>query len=185
MRTIEPCCANRQFMLLRDAIGTNGSTQFRGYGDMSLTELFPALLTRYTETEMMIVAPTMPDQATEIISRWMRMQWGRMDGNGKLNVIKKLNIVADLSPDKSPMMSEWVNENPFEGRLVLFNSKQEDTAILMPDIAITGPLNLRYGKIFICSVTTIKEQVKGFWRHYLRLARKTNKMARKAASKRG
>lgn len=166
-------------MMLRDAIGTNGKTKFQGYGDLSLTELLPALLTRYTEAEMMIVAPAMPDQAAEVISRWMRQQWGRIDGNGKLDIIKRLTIITDLSYSKSPVISEWAKENPFGDRLVLVNRPQADTAILLPDIAITGPLNMRYGHNFVCDVTTIKEELTNLWKQYLRLTRQTRRSAKK------
>ena len=166
MRTIEPCCAQRQFVMLRDAIGQNGTTQFHGYGDMSLTELLPALLTRYSEADMMIVAPSIPDQAAEIIVTWMRRQWSRMDGKGKLDVIRHLTIVADLSDEKSPMAASWIKEHPFGERLTLVDHNQNDTVILLPDIAITGPLNMRYGNNFVCTVTTVQEKVKDLWDKY-------------------
>lgn len=171
MRIIEPCCATKQVMLMRDAIGTSKKTQFQGYGDLSLTELLPALLTRYSETEMMLVAPSIPDQAAEIVSRWMRKQWARMDGKGTLNVLSKLTIVADLSEGVSPLASTWVKENPFGSRLVLIDKAQEDTAILLPDIAITGPINLRYGKNFVCTATAIEVEVTGLWKQYSKLAK--------------
>lgn len=153
--------------MLRDAIGQNGSAQFRGCGDLSLTELLPALLTRYSETEMMIVAPSLPDQAADIVGRWMRQQWAMRTGTGKLNVISRLTIVADLSEGKSPTASGWLSENPFGDRLSLVDRAQDDTALLLPDIAVTGPLNLRYGKSFVCTVTTVPEQVRGLWERYL------------------
>lgn len=115
----------------------------------------------------MIVAPSMPDQATEVINRWMRQQWPHANGKDKLDTIAHLTIVADLSPVKSPIMSEWMKDNPFAGRLTLINRQQADTAILLPDIAITGPLNLRYGQNFVCTVTTVKEQVRNLWKQYL------------------
>lgn len=167
MRTIEPCCAQKQFVALRDVIGQNGTAQFQGYGDMSLTEMLPALLTRYSETEMMIVAPSLPDQAAEAVERWMKRQWARMNGRGKMNVISHLTIIADLSEEKSPRGSEWVKANPFGERLTLVNEAQKDTVILLPDIAITGPINLRYGHNFVCTVTTTPEQVSNLWERYL------------------
>ena len=125
--------------MLRDAIGQNGSAQFRGCGDLSLTELLPALLTRYSETEMMIVAPSLPDQAADIVGRWMRQQWAMRTGTGKLNVISRLTIVADLSEGKSPTASGWLSENPFGDRLSLVDRAQDDTALLLPDIAVLPP----------------------------------------------
>lgn len=170
-------------MLLRDSIGNNGKAQFQAYGDLSLTEFLPALLTRYSETTMMIVAPSIPNQAYDIISEWLRRTWARMDGKGRLNVIAKLTIVADLSEEASPKASSWLTENPFGNRLVVVNRKQSDTAILMPDIAITGPLNFRYGNPFVCDVTTIPDEVKALWEEYTKLT-VVKHSARRKASKR-
>lgn len=177
MKIIEPCCVRRHFRELRDSIGQHGKTRFQGFGDMSLTELLPALLTRYSETQMMIVAPTLPDQAAGVIGRWLKHQWARMDGNGKLDVIKRLTIIADLSEERSPMASDWLKDNPFEGRLTLVDRAQADTAILLPDLAITGPLNLQYGQNFICTVTTIQEEVDALWKQFSKIARRLPKRA--------
>lgn len=155
--------------MLRDAIGTNGKAQFQGYGDLSLTELLPAILTRYSEAEMMIVAPAVPDQAAEIIGKWMRKQWARMDGNGKLDVIRHLTIVGDLRKKKSPTVWQWLKENPFGERLALIDKPQTDTAILLPDFAITGPVNMRYGEHFVATATGNPETVKGLWEQYQEL----------------
>lgn len=181
MRTIEPCCAVKQVMQMRDTLGRNGKTQFQGFGDLSLTELLPALLTRYSETEMLITAPAIPDQAAEIIDRWMKKQWARMDGKGKLDCISRMTIIADLSPEQSPMASEWLKENPFGDRLTLVDKAQDDTALLLPDIAITGPLNLRYGQNFTCDVTTVQEEVDALWKQYSKLTRTVKTAKKKAA----
>lgn len=159
-------------MLLRDAIGNKAKTQFKGFGDLSLTELLPALLTRYSETTMMIVAPSIPDQAADIIYTWLSRTWARMDGKGRLNVLSKLTIIADLSEEASPAVNLWLSNNPFPDRLVLVNKAQDDTAMLMPDIAITGPLNFRYDKEFVCDVTAIPEEVSALWKTYSKLSKK-------------
>lgn len=168
-------------MQMRDTLGSNGKTQFQGFGDLSLTELLPALLTRYSETEMLIAAPAIPDQAAEIIDRWMKKQWARMDGKGKLDCISRLTIIADLSPEQSPMASEWLKENPFGDRLTLVDKAQDDTALLLPDIAIIGPLNLRYGQNFTCDVTTVQEEVDALWKQYSKLTRTVKTAKKKAA----
>lgn len=158
---------------LRKALAGGGRDEVRGYGDMSLTELLPALLTYYNETELLICAPAIPDQAADIIKTWARWQWARVDGAGKIYALQKLTIIADLSAEQSPKASEWLKENPFPGRLVLADKTvaADQQALLLPDIAITGPLNLRYGQNFTCTVTTIKEDVDGLWKQYARLAR--------------
>lgn len=158
---------------LRNAIKNGGKREFQGYGDLSLTELLPALLTRYSETEMLIAAPAIPDQAADIIHRWMRKQWARMDGTGKIDVVTKLTIIADLSPEQSPKASEWLKENPFPGRLTLADKPvaPDQQALQLPDLAILGPLNLRYGKNFTCTATTVQEEVDALWKQYARLTR--------------
>ena len=166
MYIIEPCCAVRQVMLLRDAIGKDGTKEFKGFGDLSLTELLPAILTRYAETDLLIAAPSLPDQAAEVIMRWMHQQWSRADGRGKLNAIRHLTIIADLSKHKSPVASGWVKDNPFGDRLTLVDKEQEDTVILLPDFAVTGPVNMRYGHEFTATATTKAEDVAALWKKY-------------------
>lgn len=165
---------------LRKALKQGGRDQIRGYGDMSLTELLPALLTSYNETELMIVAPAIPDQAAEIIAKWAKWQWVCIDGR-KIYVLQRLTIIADLSPEQSPMASEWLKENPFGDRLTLVDKAQDDTALLLPDIAITGPLNLRYGQNFTCDVTTVQEEVDALWKQYSKLTRTVKTAKKKAA----
>lgn len=137
-----------------------------GYGDLSLTELLPALLTRYSETDMMIVAPTIPDQASDIISKWLRKKWARADGKGTLDVIHHLTIVSDLRKKKSPLASRWLSENPFGLRLTLIDRQQPDTVLLLPDFAITGPVNLQYGHHFIATATSTPSKVNELWERY-------------------
>ena len=166
MYIIQPCCAVKDLLLLRDGLGKSGKRQFEGYGDLSLTELLPALLARYSKTEMVIAAPSLPDQATDIIAVWMRKQFARMEGPGKLNAIERMTIITDLSEELSPTAASWVKENPFGDRLTLADRKQEDTVLLLPDIAIVGPVNMRYGNHFVATVTTIREEVDELWMKY-------------------
>jgi hypothetical protein len=65
--------------------------------------------------------------------------------------------------------STWKKENPFGERLVLRDIHQEDTAILLPDFAITGPVNMRYGHHFTATATTEPEKVKALWEQYTEL----------------
>lgn len=183
MRTIEPCCASKQFMFLRDSIGENGKTQFQAYEDMSLTEFLPALLTRYTETNMLIVAPTIPDQAFDIINLWLNKEWARNDGKGTLNCLSQLTIVADFSKAVSPKASHWLTDNPFGARLKVVDRKQEDTALLLPDIAVTGPMNFKYGRKFVCDVTTIPDEVSALWKRYAKLAEPIRNKRKKSDDK--
>lgn len=166
MFVIEPCCAERHVRQLRLALGSDGVREFEGYGDLSLTELLPAILTRYSETEIMIVTPVLPEQATEVIEKWMKKQWARMDGLGKIDVIRHLTLVTDLRKKKSPKANQWLKKNPFGSRLTLVDMLQDDTAILLPDFAITGPVNMRYGHHFVATATSNPSTVKGLWSHF-------------------
>ena len=167
-------------MLLRDAIGTHGKATFEGYGDLSLTEMLPAILTRYSKTTMMIVAPSIPNQAANVIREWLRKAWARMDGKGRLDVISNLTIVTDLREEASPTLSSWLKNNPFPDRLSLVNKAQDETALLLPDMAVVGPLNMRYGEHFICEVTTKQEDVDRYWEAYSALAKPTKASKTKA-----
>ena len=167
MRLIEPCCAKKHMMLLRDAIAGGATTQFEGYGDLSLAELLPAILTRYCEAEMIIAAPTLPDQAAETIISWMRRDMARMDGRGRLYYVRRLTVIADLSEERSPMASQWKAGNPYPERLRLVDMQQDDTAILLPDFAITGPVNMQYANHFVATATTDVGAVAALWDKFM------------------
>lgn len=153
MHLIEPCCTPKHLLDLRHILGENGTTLWHGYGDLSLAELLPALLTRYSEVELTMVAPALPDAATETIDKMMRREWMRMDGKGKVWNIGRLTLITDLSEKRSPKASVWMKGNPFGERLMLRNAQQNDTAILLPDIALWGPMNLKYGGHFTAMAT--------------------------------
>lgn len=165
-KLIQPCCAQKQLRELRNILEKEGTAQMEGYGDLSLTEILPALLTRYSNAEMLIAAPSLPDQAAEIIATWMQKQWARMDGCGNVNVIAHLTIVSDLSEAVSPDASAWLKENPYGERLVLHDMRQDATAILLPDFAIEGPVNMRYGKHFTATAYGKREDVEELWTKY-------------------
>jgi hypothetical protein len=140
-----------------------------GFGDLSLTELLPALLMRYDSIEMMIVAPALPEQATDVIRASLRKQRARRDGRGNLDVISHLTIITDLSNEYSQLASLWQKNNSFGERLKLVDLQQEDTVILLPDIVLYGPINLRYGHQFEATIATLPEVVERFWEKYRKL----------------
>lgn len=169
MHIIEPCCTRRHLLALRNAIGKNGTADFEGYDDLSLTELLPALLLRYDDVEMMIIAPELPDQAAEVIDECMRKRLPLLHGSGKIDVIRHLTIVTSLDGERSPRAALWKEENPFGDRLTLVDCDQENTTILLPDIALYGPINLRYGRRFTATATTQMEMVERLWNRYRKL----------------
>lgn len=169
---IEPCCAGKHLLAVRNAVARVGTTSFEGYGDLSLTELLPPMLTRYARTELLIAAPSLPDQAAEVIDRMMRRQVARMDGRGNMDVIRHLTVVARLEKEKSDYIYRWMEEQPFGGRLTLVDLGQEDTAILLPDFAVTGPVNMRYGHHFIATATTEPGKVRALWERFTALEEK-------------
>ena len=153
MHLIEPCCTQRHWPALRSQLGTDGTAFFHGYGDLSLTELLPVILLRYEEVDMMLVAPTLPDMAAETLRYWLRRQLAKMDGSGKVHTLAHLTLITDLSEKRSPLASTWLKDNPFGDRLTLKNVQQNDTAILLPDLALYGPINLAYGRHFTAVAT--------------------------------
>lgn len=164
MKLIEPCCAGRHMMGLRRALGSGGTLAFEGYGDLSLTELLPAILTRYSETRLVIMAPSLPEQAADIISKWMDKQWARMDGQGKLDAVSHLTIVTDV--EQSPAVEQWLGTDRFGKRLTVTDRVQDETMILLPDFAVTGPVNMRYGEHFTAEATNETEKVKALWEKF-------------------
>lgn len=153
MFLIEPCCAQKHLHQLCEGLEDDGAAWWHGNGDLSLSELLPPLLLNYSETELMVATPYLPDLAAETIAKWMKKQWAKMDGTGSVNVIAHATLVTDLSEKRSPIASTWLKENPFGERLTLKNVQQNDTAILLPDIALYGPMNLTYGRHFTAMAT--------------------------------
>ena len=132
----------------------------------------------------MLFRSAIPDQAADIIYEWMRRTWGRMDGKGRMNCLHKLTIIANLGDSASPKVSQWVKSNPFPERLVLVDKAQTDTVLLLPDLAVTGPLNFRYGEHFVCEATAIQGEVDALWKSYTEVAKPTKRTARKQKAER-
>lgn len=153
MLLVEPCCAPKHILALRNSLGDGGTAFWHGCGDLSMAELLPAILTRYSEAELLIAAPALPDETAELLLHWLRKQWMRMDGKGKMNAVARLTLVTDLRQKKSPVASTWLTGNPYPERLILRNRQQNDTAIVLPDIAFVGPVNLTYGGHFTAIAT--------------------------------
>ena len=148
-------------------LGKGGTAEFEGYGDLSITELLPPLVNHYNGTVLVIVAPSLPDQAANVIEACMRKEWAVVDGSGKIPAVRHLTIVTDLSKEKSPMASQWLKGNPFGGRLTLVDKIQDDTVILLPDFAVTGPVNMRYGEHFTATATTDPRRLQALHRQYV------------------
>lgn len=153
MKLIEPCCTQKHWPQLRDSLGQDGTALFRGRGDLSLDELMTVILNGCTEADMILACPTLPDRTAELVMRWMRKKWARMDGSGNMDAVARLTLVTDLRESRSPQASGWLAGNPFPDRLILKDVQQNDTAIVMPDIAIYGALNLVYRAPFTAVAT--------------------------------
>lgn len=144
MNLIEPCCTQKHWPEIRRKIGNDGTTFFHGYGDMSINELFPVLFVRYSGVNMTIVSPNLPNVASGILKHWM----------DKPDTIRQLTLITNLNTKKSPNASKWLKDNPWPGRLILHNIQQNDTAILLPEIAIYGAINLANSGHFTALATT-------------------------------
>lgn len=166
MFLIEPCCAPKHVSELVKRVGEGGTVLWHGYGDLSLSELLPAVLRRYAETEVTLVMPWLPDALAEIIAKWMRKQWARMDGKGSINVISHMTLIADIRESRSPLASQWLKENPFGERLTLRSVQQNDTAIVLPGMAWYGPVNITYGAHFTAIVTKNASTIAGLREMY-------------------
>ena len=153
MFTIEPCCTQKHWPAIRSKIKAGGTMMFQGYGDLSLNELLPVMMTRYSEADMIIVCPALKDAAASLLLQWMEKGWPDKKG-GHQYVIGHLTLVTDLGKKKSPAASAWVKGNPYPGRLTVCNVQQNDTCILLPDIAVHGAVNLVHGGHFTAIATT-------------------------------
>lgn len=163
MQIIQPCCTKKALCRLRETTDKGGTRTFECYGDMSITELLPALMTRYAETEMLIAAPSIPDQAAEAIALEMRRRWSRADGTGKMDEISHLTIITDVS--RSPQLMIWIGDDTFGERLTVVDShREEECVILLPDLAILGFKNMRYSEHFIGTITGAPDRVAALWK---------------------
>ena len=90
MLLVEPCCTQKHLLALRNKLGDGGTAFFHGYGDVSLSELLPSLLVRYSEADMVIVAPSIPDGAAETIS-YVPIQ----DTGWKVAVLIRESVIQD------------------------------------------------------------------------------------------
>lgn len=169
MQAIEPCCTQKHWPQFRKSLGESGTGFFHGFGDLSLKELMPVIMTRYSEVEMIFVCPYLPDSAAATLQRWLHKTWARADGAGSINAIAGLTLVTDLRETKSPVASTWLTGNPFAGRLFLCNAQQNDTAIILPDLAIFGPVNLAYGGHFTAMVTKDAQIISDLRKNYMSL----------------
>lgn len=154
MTLIEPCCTQKHWPEIRRKAGAGGTTPFHGYGDLSIAELFPVLMTGYINTDMTIVCPVLPNAAVEVLKRWMEKSRASANGKERINVIRSLTLITDLRPKKAHEASKWLKENPWPDRLTLYNVQQNDTAILLPDIAIFGNINLSHNGHFVALAST-------------------------------
>lgn len=165
MMIIEPCCAKKHLSRLRESIKGGGTRSFECYGDMSLTELMPAMMTRYAEAEMLIACPSFPDQAADAVAIEMRRRWSRADGQGKMDEIAHLTVITDTS--RAPQLMMWLAGDTFDGRLKVVDShREEEYVILLPDFAILGFRNMRYGEHFTAIAITEQTRVDALWERY-------------------
>ena len=172
MQLIEPCCTQKHWPALRRSLGENGTRLFCGFGDLSIDELMSVILNRYSETDMMIVAPTIPDRAATAMLAWLKKRWGCSNGTGPVNMVERLTVIADLGKEASPTASQWLTENPYPNRLIPYNIQQRDTAILLPDLAIYGNINLAYGSRFTAFATKDMQIIGELRRHYTEMTAK-------------
>ena len=168
MMLIQPCCTNKLIPQLREKLGDDGTTFIHGYGDLGIAELMTPLLTPYTEVELMIVAPSVPDTAARVIERLMDQKLP-MKGRGQVTLIKQLTIVANLKKNSKYLSAGWVKENPWGERLQLKHCQQNDTAILLPDMAIIGPVNMAYNGHFTAVATRRRKTIEELRKTYLEL----------------
>lgn len=170
MHLIEPCCAPKQLLALRSKLGNDGTMLWHGKGDLSLAELLPNMLKRYSQVDVTFVAPTLPDVAARLLDEWMQKQWIADDGKGRIDVIRHLTLIADLRKRKSPLASQWLSENPFGERLTLCNVQQNDTAVLLPDIAFVGNMNLSYNGHFTAMATKNQKVIEDLRKTFKKVA---------------
>jgi len=169
MFLIQPCCTQKNLLELRRKLGADGTCLFHGYGDLSLSELLPPLLTRYGKAELVIAVPFVPDALARTLTEVMEKEFPAVSGGEMLKTVSRLTLIANLRKNRSPMASQWLKENPFGERLEIRNIQQNDTAVILPDIALKGPINLSYGGHFTALATKRQKTIQQIKDELLRL----------------
>jgi hypothetical protein len=159
MHLIQPCCSQKHVGQLIHSLGDGGTALWHGMGDLSLVEVGDALFFRYSEADALVACPSVPDLVADLLMRWLRKTWATRDGKGSIPVFSRLTLIASLSEKRSPVASQWLTDNPFPERLVLRNVQQNNTAIILPDVALFGPVNLAYGGHFIATATRDQKMI--------------------------
>jgi hypothetical protein len=172
MFQIEPCCTQKQWPALRDKIGAYGTRMFHGFGDLSIAELLPVALTRYADTPLLFVCPSLPNAAAEVLAQQLNKTIARRNGKGTMNVISRLTLITDLSKKKSPAASKWLTDNPYGDRLQAYNIQQNDTAIIFPDFAVWGNVNINYNGHFTALVTSNQRVINNLRETYIELIKR-------------
>lgn len=166
MLLIEPCCTPKHLLALRGKLGDDGTAFFHGYGDLSLAELLPHMLSRYVGVEMMLVAPSLPTAASGVLYRMMQKQRLTAAGKGRLDVISRLTLITNIKKTTSQEVSSWLQDNTFSGRLEVRDVQQNDTAVILPDIAFFGNINMSYGGHFTAVATRNQRLMAELRRNY-------------------
>lgn len=168
MMLIEPCCVQKLIPQLREKLDGGGTTFIHGRGDLSIAELLPELLLPHTEAELMIVAPGVPDIAARTIESLMDRRMPQ-PGKGQVWLVKQLTLITNLKKNPKYISAGWLKENPFGERLQLKHCQQNDTAILLPDMAIVGPVNMAYNGHFTAIATRRKRTIEDLRATYMGL----------------
>lgn len=169
MQIIEPCCTQKHWPEIRNKIGKDGTTFFHGYGDLSITELFPVLMTPYSNTELLIVCPALPNATAEVITHWMEKDFSGVASRERVPAIASCTIITNCNAKKSPAAAKWLKENPWPERMKLHNIQQNDTAVMLPDLAIYGNINLVHSGHFTALASTNAKVIKNLRDTYLSL----------------
>ncbi len=146
MITIEPCCANKHWKQVLKELEMKKTVLVNGYGDMTLTELLPEVLQRYSEADVLMALPTVPEQMRTLVGRMLRRTWALAQG-GNVDVVRRLRLITDARASKSPGLVEWAQG---QERLRLANAQHNDTLIIVHNgnpqgecaLAIMGPVNM-------------------------------------------
>lgn len=168
MITIEPCCAATKHwpkvLATLDELGEESVVGIRGYGDMTLMELLPAMVSSYSEADVLVAVPTLPSCLREKLDALLHLSWG--NDSGSVPAVARLRVITDARESRSPAAAEWIQDAG--SRVSLASCQMNDTVVIIRGsggggVMVFGAVNARPATEWVAMATKDKRLIEDFW----------------------
>ena len=168
MLTIEPCCTQKHWPKILHNLKDTSYVYFEGYGDMTLNELLPVVFDGFSDADVMLAVPVMPERLISTLRELTKRSWANPSGRGSVPLIKRFRIITDARSTKSPGVLDFCRElrSQCAGSGVA-SLQQNDTIIIVRDaystIMIFGSVNSRPSCQWTAFVTNDQGHIADVW----------------------